>query len=222
MSQIADTCRATVFIVDDDAAVRTAIAASLQEHGLQVRSYGSAQEFLADYRDDQAGCLVLDVSMPGISGIRLQQIMNRYGFYLPIIFITGHGDVPMAVAALKSGALDFLEKPYRQDALLACIERAIANDHGERRCRAARAAVIGRFDSLTQREREVMAALVADAATASNKQIALALRISHRTVAEHRAHVMQKMQARSIVDLVEMSNTIRQPPLRGGSHPRPE
>jgi two-component system, LuxR family, response regulator FixJ len=207
----------TVFVVDDDVAVRAAISASLEEHGLQVCSYASADEFLAHYRCDQAGCLVLDVSMPGISGIRLQQMLNKDAYHLPIIFITGHGDVPMAVTALKGGAVDFFEKPYRQDALLACIRRAIANDLLERQRHADWNELIARYRTLTQREREVMAALAADSATASNKQIALTLHISHRTVAEHRAHVMQKMQARSVVDLVAMNNTIHGP-RRAASH----
>jgi two-component system response regulator FixJ len=214
MPDVADVMapyEATVFVVDDDAAVRAAISASLEEHGLRVRGFASADEFLSHYQGDEPGCLVLDVNMPGISGMRLQQLLNKEAHHLPIIFITGHGDVPMAVTAMKSGAVDFFEKPYRQDALLACIRRALASDLAERRQRAACDTVLARFRLLTRREREVMAALVSNSATASNKQIGLAMNISHRTVAEHRAHVMQKMQARSIVDLVEMNNAMLGP-----------
>lgn len=187
-----------VYVVDDDEAMRDSLRWLLESAGYRVSSYPSAERFLTAYRPDHAACLVLDVRMPGWSGLELQQELNRRGAPLPIIFVTGHGDVPMAVAAVKSGAFHFLEKPFKDERLLELIEQASnlgapETEREQRRCAAARLA------TLTQREREVMDLVVQGR---KNKQIADELAISVKTVEAHRARAMEKMDVSCVAELV--------------------
>ena len=194
-----------VYVVDDDLAVRRALTRSLGKRGYVVEAYDSGEAFLAAYQPDQPSCLVLDVRMPGMSGLDLQEHLSERGFSIPIIFVTGHGDIPMSVRAIKEGAIEFLEKPYRVEVLLERIEEAIAIAAQSHDQQAANQAIKEGFARLTSRERDVMTLLVAGAADASNKVIARKLDISHRTVDDHRARIMAKMHARSLSDLVEMA-----------------
>lgn len=200
-----DSVEKSVYIVDDDEAVRKALERSLEQRGYQVRSYASAEEFLESYQHTAPGCLLLDVRMPGLNGLELQEILTERKIPLPIIFITGHGDIPMSVRAMKGGAVDFLEKPYPVEMLIERVESAFeaAGDMHENALREAH--VNSCFEQLTPRERDVMIRLVAGAADTSNKVIARELEISHRTVDDHRARVMAKMQARSLAELVQMA-----------------
>ena len=188
-----------VYVVDDDDAMRDSLRWLLESTGYRVTAHATAERFLAAYKPGFASCLVLDVRMPGLSGLELQQELNRRGETLPIIFITGHGDVPMAVNALKNGAFYFLEKPFKDEQLLALIEQAAtvgkpaAAAGAQRRCAAARLA------TLTQREREVMDLVVQGL---KNKQIAEELSISVKTVEAHRARAMEKMDVGSVAELV--------------------
>lgn len=195
----------TVFVVDDDAAVRKALTRSLSKRGYRVETFASAEAFLDAYRPEQPGCLVLDVRMPGMSGLELQDQLSARQCVLPVLFITGHGDIPMSVRAIKNGAIEFLEKPYRLESLLERIDEAMAQVDRLRAEASQHAAVRERFARLTEREREVMRLLTADGADASNKVVARQLGISHRTVDDHRARVMAKMQARSFAELVTMA-----------------
>ena len=192
----------TVFIVDDDSAIRVAMQALLESVGLKHVILPSADKFLASHGDGhEAGCLVLDIRMPGLSGLELQDRLLKRGNAIPIIFITGHGDVPMAVAAMQKGAVDFIQKPFRDQELLDRIHLALRADK-ERRTEARRAkAVRSLIDKLTQREREVFELVVTGK---PNKIIAFELGVSQRTVEIHRARVMEKMQARSLADLVRL------------------
>lgn len=190
----------TVFVVDDDAGVRDSIHFLLRSVGLTSRTFASADEFLEDYDDSLAGCLVLDVRMPGMSGLDLQARLNELGSKLPIIFVTAHGDVPMAVNAVKTGALDFVEKPFRDQELLDKIQEALVSDAESRSVQGEIEELLKRMDSLTPREREVMGLVVAGKA---NKNVARELGISQRTVEIHRARVMDKMGVRSLSMLVQ-------------------
>lgn len=194
-----------VYIVDDDEAVRKALTRSLEQRGFAVSTYGSAEAFLASYQHESPGCLVLDVRMPGINGLELQEILAEKQIPLPIIFITGHGDIPMSVRAMKGGATDFLEKPYPVEMLVERLESAL--EAGVKLHEGAKHAseIKSCYEQLTPREKDVMTRLVAGAADTSNKVIAKELDISHRTVDDHRARVMAKMQARSLADLVDMA-----------------
>ena len=191
-----------VFVVDDDEAVRDSLMALLDAVGLKAEGYGSAQDFLDAYDTSQPGCLVLDVRMPGMSGLALQKKLTASQFRVPVIIITGHGDIPMAVEAMKAGAVDFIEKPFRQDALLDGIRRALAQCAPAPRGEATSAELIERFAQLTPRERDVLERLVIGE---PNKVIAFKLGISPRTVEIHRARVMAKMEARSLSQLVRMA-----------------
>ena len=191
----------TVFVVDDDAPVRDGLKLLLRSVGHRVETCASAQEFLDLYTDDRPGCLVLDVRMPGMSGLDLQERLNERRAILPIIFITGHGDVPMAVEALQAGALDFLQKPFRDQELLDRIARALEKDASNRRELVELKQIAARFAELTPRERAVMDLVVQGKA---NKVIAGDLDISQRTVEIHRARVMEKTQAGSLAHLVRM------------------
>lgn len=196
-----ETLTGTVFIVDDEEAVRDSISLLMRSVALPARTYPDARAFLAAYDPNEAGCLVLDVRMPRMSGLDLQQELNRRGLPLPILFITGHGDVPMAVEAMRAGAVDFLQKPFNDDELIRRVQRALALDR-ERRARwQGLDAIRRRHESLTPREREIAKLLVAGAA---NKVIAIDLGLSERTVELHRAHVMEKMEAGSLAQLVQM------------------
>lgn len=190
----------TVFVVDDDDAMRASLRWLIGSVDLNVEAYGSAADFLECY-NDRPGCLVLDVRMPGMSGLELQSELEARAISLPVIFITGHGDVPMALRAVKAGALDFLEKPFSHQELLDRIREALRADAENRRERAARERLAARWDRLTDREQEVADLLVTGD---SNRAIAERLGISVRTVEVHRAHVMEKMRAASLANLVQM------------------
>jgi len=192
---------ATVFIVDDDESVRGALKLLLKTLGLTAQAYPSAQEFLADFDAHRSGCLVLDIRMPGMSGLELQEELNTRGAMLPIIFITGHGDVPMAVEAMQRGAMDFLQKPFRDQDLIDRINRGLEKDRAGRQLLGNRERIRARVAELTPREREVLALVTRGKA---NKVIAADLQLSQRTVEIHRAHVMEKMGANSLAHLVRM------------------
>jgi two-component system response regulator FixJ len=191
----------TVFIVDDDDGVRSSIRLLLKSIGLAATPMASAQEFLAAFDPAQPGCLVLDIRMPAMSGMELQQQLNLRGATIPVIFITGHGDVPMAVEAMQHGAFDFLQKPFRDQDLLDRIQRAIAKDAELRKSLGEHARIRERLDELTPREREVLDLMTRGL---QNKVIAQDLGVSPRTVEIHRARVMEKMEAQSVAELVRM------------------
>jgi len=191
----------TVFVVDDDEAVRGSLRLLLKSVGLAATTLPTAQEFLAKYDPEQPGCLVLDVRMPGMSGLELQEQLNVRGAIIPVIFITGHGDIPMAVEAMQQGAFDFLQKPFRDQDLIDRIQRALAKDQANRAELSERSRVHEHFESLTPREREVLN-LVTRAKP--NKIMAADLGVSQRTVEIHRARVMEKMHASSLAQLVRM------------------
>lgn len=192
----------TVFIVDDDPAVRKSLRWLIESVGLSVATFESGNDFLDALTCDHHGCLVLDVRLPGISGLELLESLNERGSHLPVIVITGHADVPMAVRAMKHGAVDFIEKPFSDQLLLERIQQAMADDAQRRRDQADVEAMRRRADTLTAREREVMRLVVDGKA---NKQIAADLHISQKTVEVHRARVMSKMEADSVADLVRMN-----------------
>lgn len=189
----------TVFVVDDDLAVRHSMCWLLESAGLLVETYETAQAFLQAYQPKRPGCLVLDVRMPGLSGLDLQDQLQAQHTILPIIIITGHGDVPMAVRALKGGAIDFIEKPFSEQLLLDRIHQAIALDAEQRKEHTQRALIQARIDRLTPREHEVMGFVVDGKA---NKQIAALLERSQKTIEIHRANVMRKMEVNSLAELV--------------------
>src|ERR1700756_5433985 len=190
-----------VFVVDDDAAVRQGLRFMLRAAGYSVEAFPSAHSFLEDYDPRREGCLLLDVQMPHMSGLDLQQRLNLRAWRIPVIFITGHGTVPLAIAAMKAGAFDFIEKPLREDALLESIERALHWNDRAYEERLERATLRGRVDLLTPREREVFELV---AVGEPNKVIARHLGISFRTVELHRARIVEKLQARSLSDLIRM------------------
>jgi FixJ family two-component response regulator len=196
---------ATVFVVDDDASVREAVSNLLRSVGLQARAFASAQEFLISARPDAAACLVLDIRMPGLGGLDCQRQLAETGTHIPIIFMTGHGDIPMSVRAMKAGAVDFLSKPFRDQDLLDAVQIAIERDRKRRADDLDAAGVRERFSRLTVREREVMSWVVAGKL---NKQIAGELGTSEITVKVHRGQVMKKMEADSVADLVRMSGRL--------------
>lgn len=188
-----------VYVVDDDPDICASLCLLLEAEGHIVRTFDSAVSFLETYDDGWTGCLVLDVRMPGMSGLELQHELRRRGMVMPIIFLTGHGDVPMASRAFRSGALDFIEKPFRDDALLERIDDALERDAAERMAREVASRERKCYERLTPREREVFALVVAGN---SNKEIARLLGISHRTIDVHRARVMEKLGAHTLPDLV--------------------
>ena len=200
-----DSEKAVVYVVDDETAVNAALARSLTKRGYLVETFESSESFLENFRPGGVACLVLDIRMAGMSGTDLQDHLAGREIILPIIFVTGHGDIPMSVRAIKAGAIDFLEKPYPVEQLIDCIDKALNQCKTELQEAEKKGEVICRFESLTPRECDVMTLLVAGAANASNKVIARELDISHRTVDDHRARVMTKMQARSLPELVEMA-----------------
>ena len=192
----------TVFVVDDDRAMRDSLSWLLDSVGLRVRSYATAAEFLADHDPAQPGCLVLDVRMPGMSGLDLQAELARRGVELPTIVITGHAEVSMAVRAVKAGALDFIEKPFSDQLLLDRVRQALEIDLEVREVRRRREDALRRLATLTAREREVLDLVVAGKA---NKEIASALGVSPKTVEVHRAHVMSKMCVDSLAELIRLT-----------------
>jgi len=190
-----------VFIVDDDEAVRSSLRLLLKSVGLVPSALGSAREFLDKYDPAQPGCLVLDVRMPEMSGLELQEKLNLQGAVIPVIFITGHGDVPMAVEAMQAGAFDFLQKPFRDQDLIDRIQRAMEKDRGNRAALNERGLIREHLESLTPREREVLTLVTSGK---PNKIMAADLGVSQRTVEIHRARVMEKMGAASLAQLVRM------------------
>lgn len=192
----------TVFLVDDDPAVRDAVCMCLETAGMPVESFDSAEQFLDRHASGRPGCLVLDVRMTGASGLELHQELLNRDVALPVVFITGHGDVSMCAEAMKAGAVDFLEKPFDHEALLRAVRDGLRKDCTRRQQNQRRLALLRRFELLTPREREVLEAVVSGQA---NKQIAVQLGVSHRTIEIHRSRIMKKMQARSIAELVSMA-----------------
>src|SRR5258705_9721159 len=187
-----------VFVIDDDPSMRTAIKELIEAVGLNCQTFASGQELLDAKLPDVPGCLILDVRLPGLSGLHLQRELADRGNQIPIIFITGHGDIPMSVQAMKAGAVEFLTKPFRDQDLLDAIEQATERDRAARRQRMETVELFARHESLTPREREVMQLVVTGLL---NKQIAVELGISEKTVNVHRAQVMQKMKANSLAEL---------------------
>ncbi len=205
----------TVFVVDDDAAMRASLRWLLESVGLRVETFASGRDFLERYENGQAGCLVLDLRMPDLSGLELQSELNRRAISLPVIIISGYGEVRTAVDALKAGAVDFLEKPFSEQVLLDRVWQAIKSDHAARRERAERAAFGENLRKLTPRERQVMDLVVAGK---SNREIAEQLTLSPKTVEVHRAQVMKKTQAATLADLIRVavqSGVCESQPARG-------
>jgi len=190
-----------VFVVDDDLSVRRSTERLMRSAGLDVQSFSSAREFLKNPRPKRPACLVLDVRMPGLNGMDLQDQLAQAGISIPIIFITAHGDIPMSVRAMKSGAAEFLTKPFRSRSLLAAVQTAIEKDRSARKCQSEIEELRGRYKLLTPREREVLPLV---AAGWLNKQVAAELDTTERTIKFHRAHIMQKAHAESLTDLVRM------------------
>lgn len=196
----------TVFVVDDDAAMRDALVQLLEAAGLAAISHIDGPDFLAAYAEDRPGCLLLDVAMPGMSGLEVQAALKARGFAIPVIFLTGHGDIPMAVRALQAGAVDFLEKPIQGAALLERVQRALRLDREWRETEGRIQVVQQRLARLSGREQEVMGLMVSGLTC---KEIAQKLGISPRTVEVHRTHVMHKMAAANLAELVNMAATCR-------------
>jgi FixJ family two-component response regulator len=200
-----------VFVIDDDASIRDAVKRLIASVGLRVETFGSTREFLAAKRPDAPACLVLDVRLPDVSGLEFQRDLAMLDFQIPIIFITGHADIPMTVRAMKAGAVEFLTKPFRGQELLDAVQEAIAKDRAAWSERAQMAELRGRYDTLTPREKEVLK-LVASGLL--NKQVGAELGTSELTVKTHRGRVMEKMGADSLADLVRMSERLNSSPAK--------
>jgi FixJ family two-component response regulator len=200
--------RPVVFVVDDDQSMRGALQDLVASVGLEPRVFATPQEFLQAGRADVPSCLVLDVRLPGLSGLAFQEELARAGVRVPIIFITGHGDIPMSVRAIKAGAIEFLSKPFREQELLDAIHAGIERDRAQRRVAAAVADLEQRFATLTERERQIMPLVIAGQAS---KRIASELGVAEATVKVHRAQIMHKMGAKSLPELVRMGDTLAKP-----------
>jgi len=201
----------TVFVIDDDPLILNGVRSLIGSVGLRVLTFGSARDFLLSTRPDAAACLVLDVRLPGLSGLDLQRELRESDVHIPIVFITGHGDIPMTVEAMKAGAVEFLTKPFRGQDLLDAVQRALARDRDARQERAEIAELRKCFDTLSPREREVLRMV---ATGMLNKQIAAELGISELTVKTHRAHIMEKMRAGSLAGLVRITDRLESVPPR--------
>jgi FixJ family two-component response regulator len=195
----------TVFIVDDDASICEGISNLLESMGLRAKTFGSTQEFLAGWNEDMPGCLMLDVRLPGMTGVEFQEQLARSGINIPIIIMTAHGDIPMVRKVMKAGAIEFLTKPFQREDLLNGISQALEYDRNRRAELASTQSILAHFESLTPREREVMSLVTAGLL---NKQVAADLGLSEVTVKQHRGRVMEKMQAGSLADLVRMADQI--------------
>ncbi|NND59497.1 MAG: response regulator transcription factor [Gammaproteobacteria bacterium] len=196
----------TVYLVDDDPGIRRLVATALSRRGIALQAFDSARAFLNDYEAGQPGCLVLDLGLPGMSGLELQQELTRNSIVIPIIFVSGQGKIAESVQAIKEGAIDFLEKPFSLKDLFQRIDEAFDADSRQRLEQASLAAIQQRFERLTDRETEVMQLMLTGAANASSKEIARQLGISHRTVDHHRTRIMEKTGARSVTELALLAD----------------
>ena len=192
----------TAYVVDDDESIRTLWRLLMESNGISVRTFATAAEFIDSYRNGDAGCLVLDLKLPGMSGLELQEYLNRRDIEIPIVFVTGHGDVPAAVSAIKGGAIDFIQKPFSHREVLSIIEKAFERDAKIRERRTRQSRIAGRLATLTEREQEVLQRVIEGK---PNKIIAAELHISMKTVEFHRAKVMQKMGVTSVAELVQFA-----------------
>ena len=198
-----------MFIVDDDQDIRTSLMRALGQRGYEVEAYDSASSFLAAYDGTRAGCVILDYGMPEMNGLELQVILNNKNWPLAVIFVTGHGGVPESVQAMKGGAVDFLEKPFRQSDLVERIDVALELAESRHEASASQNAIRARFERLTEREAEIVSHVLANPAEVSSKEIGLTLGISPRTVDHHRARILEKIEVRSLVELVRLAATLQ-------------